>query len=102
MDVRPTLACCQVADEEGLEEEAEQFDCEHCALSLAQADLWPENAEAWRVFQGLASRLLVDWHLGPEVLRRLSEDFGPESFRDLMERLTVVYDLIYPPPPEKH
>lgn len=91
------MVCCLSADDEQLQHEAELFDCETCPVALASAALWPENREAWELFQALTSRWAVDLGTAPEVFRRLTEEKTAEDVRDLHERLAVVYDLLQPP-----
>jgi hypothetical protein len=61
--------------------------------------LWPENAEAWRIFQQVVTRFTVDLHAGNEVLRRATAHVDDvEEFGALMDRLSLIYELVYPPP----
>lgn len=50
------------------------------------------------MFQALARRLVVDAGLGAEVFRRVTEDI--DDIESLLDRLTLVYDVLMPPPSE--
>jgi hypothetical protein len=58
--------------------------------------LWPENVEAWAVFQRVAARFVVDAGLAGDVFRRLTTDRDDAEAVDLVERLGVIYDLVCP------
>ncbi len=96
MDERPHYVCCQSATDEDLGEEPEQFDCANCHVANALDDLWPENVEAWRLFQRLASRLVVDAHLGTWAMLRLTARRTPSEAEALLDRLALLYDLLLP------
>lgn len=61
--------------------------------------LWPENAEAWRLFQQTVTRFAADLQLTSAVLARLVPDgeMDAETFGELLERLSVIYEWLYPP-----
>lgn len=92
--------CCEAADEEQLRYEPELFNCTTCPVAAARASVWPENLDAWHVFQRLAARVVVETHVGAEVFRRLTEERGPDDVDDLVERLSVIYEWLVPPPRE--
>jgi hypothetical protein len=93
------VACCQVVDQDVLDTDAEQFDCETCPFVEMQATLDRDNEEAWSVYGRLGSRFLVDFGLIPDTLRRLVDGWPSAEVVDLMERLSVIHDVINPPPP---
>ena len=81
-----------------LETDAAQFDCETCEVRIAQAQVWPENREAWEMFQAVASRFVWDGHaLGP-LLAHLMSDWTEDAMIDRVQRCAVIYDILYPPP----
>lgn len=88
--------CCESADDEQLQYEPELFNCATCPVLQARQDLWPENLDAWFIFRTLASRLVVDAHLGPEVFRRLTEDRDTDAVADVLERLSLIHDAVMP------
>ncbi len=85
------------ATDEELETDGEQYDCETCPVADHLQGLWPENAEAWRIYRLLASRFLVDLHAGGAALTKLTADLDEEPFEDLMQRLAIIYDVLCPP-----
>ena len=60
-----------------------------------------ENRAAWTLFRQFATRLTADTHAGAEVLRRLTRDVPDEDWPGLWQRLTVLYDVLLPPPEMK-
>lgn len=90
------MSCCQFEDDDTLALEPELFDCDACPFIAAVEQLEPSNAEAWRLFQRLATRFVVDAQLVPELFRRLTEDYAADDFDDLTERLSLIYDLVMP------
>ena len=70
--------------------------CDTCPVSDAQQALWPENADAWAIFQRLAQRFVVDAGLTPMLLTALTTDRDPQETVDLLERLTELYDIVVP------
>ena len=49
------MSCCQFAEDDEIETDPDVFDCVACPVAQAAQDLWPENAEAWDLFQRLAT-----------------------------------------------
>ena len=98
VDKRNGVACCQTAELEVLETEPQLFDCDDCELKCAQANLWPENAEAWAIFVSVARRFVADVHLGAYVLERQLADYTTDDALDILERLSLIYDLVSPAP----
>lgn len=81
-----------------MQHEADGFDCETCPVTHARAAVWPENLDAWEVFMKLASRVVVEHHLGSHVFARLTDDYAPDALEDLIERLDRIQHLLVPPP----
>jgi hypothetical protein len=68
-------------------------------VAAALEGLWPENAEAWRIFHQVVSRFTHDLQAGGEALRRLTAGVTDvDDYEDLLARLALIYDLLYPPP----
>ena len=61
-------------------------------------DLQPENREAWILFHQLACRFSMDFQATPPVLATVLRECDAEESLDLLQRLSVIYDAIYPPP----
>lgn len=93
--------CCEEADEEQLRYEAELFNCETCPIAKARDEVWPENLDAWRIWQRLASRVVTELELGPETFRRLTEDRSPDDVSALLERMAVIHEWVVPRRKEK-
>ncbi len=58
--------------------------------------LTPENARAWALFRTLATRFVFETHSVPTVLSRLTAEEEPELFAETVQRLAVIFDLVYP------
>jgi hypothetical protein len=86
-----------LATDEEVETDAELFDCDDCPVREALEGLWPENADAWRMFHRVVTRFAVDMHAGAEIMRRLAVDIDADDFGDLVDRFSLIYDLLYPP-----
>lgn len=91
------MTCCQLADDEVVEQEAEQFDCAACPVRERMTGLDAENREAWSAYQTCANRFVVDYQAGPVLLDRLTRDWDADDFVALMERLRIIYDTLQPP-----
>lgn len=52
--------------------------------------LWPENADAWRIFTALNQDVVVDFGLGAYVLEALTADHTPAERAALLTRLGVI------------
>lgn len=56
-----------------------------------------DNREAWRLFSIVVCRLTVDVPgLAGPMLARVIEDKSAEDAIDLLERLGLIYDTLYP------
>lgn len=97
-DERKHIACCQFADDEALQFEAETFDCGTCQV-LEQLDgLDVDNRRAWDLAHLLVSRLVFDTGSFGPLLQRLTPDLDEDAFGDLVRRITLIYDVLAPPP----
>jgi len=95
-DDRQHYACCQFADQEALEHEAESFDCEHCPVAEHLESLDTDNRRAWDLAHTLGQRFLVDNHaLGP-VLVSVMDGMDLDDRIDLVRRLNLIYDVLVP------
>jgi hypothetical protein len=65
------------------------------------ATLDAENRDAWRIYGQLCSRFAVDFGVAPDLLRALVDGWSPDDVVELMERLTVMYDVLSPAPQPK-
>lgn len=65
-------------------------------MARAREEVWPENLDAWQVFQRLAKRAVIETHIGPEVFRRLTEDMPADVVSDLVDRLEIIYGWLVP------
>ena len=99
MDERPSCACCQFQDQEILDTDAAQFDCETCEVRIAQASVFPENRDAWEMFQILSSRFVWDSQSLGAFFIRLTDGWTDDEVTDRLQRCAVIYDVLYPSPP---
>lgn len=58
--------------------------------------LFPENADAWQVFHQIATRFVVDAGLAGAVFQRLTDDCSRDDVEDLVDRLSLIYDIVQP------
>lgn len=65
------------------------------------ADLAPENADAWQLFFRVTSRFAADLHCVNAVLARVLDSLDGDEALDLLERLSLIYDTLCPPPEPK-
>lgn len=65
---------------------------------LADLEADAENADAWRWFHRVFSRFTVDTHVAHVLLTRLIAEREFEDASELMERFTILYDALQPPP----
>lgn len=61
-------------------------------------DLDPVNAEAWRIYQAVATRFSVEVGTGGVALERLTDGWDEDRFAELWRRLTVAFDVFNPLP----
>lgn len=79
-----------------MEHELEQYDCETCAIKRALSGLDAENRQAWRVWQQVAHRVVVDLQAGGYVLGLALADLAPADALQCVERLSIIYDTLQP------
>jgi hypothetical protein len=96
VDERPQAACCLFANDEEIESDVDAYDCQSCTVAEALDDLWPENRAAWVFFRKLVTRFTVDMGCVGIALDRLTREMEPEEFADVLNRLSVIYDELYP------
>lgn len=97
--MRPRLTCCLTDEADEIEAEPDAYDCETCPVREAVGALWPENIEAWRLFQVAVTRFSVDLHLVGEIVRRLTAHIDDaEDAAAVLTRLSLIYEWLYPPP----
>ncbi len=80
-----------------METDPEQFDCTVCPLAAAQAALWPENVEAWSLFERVSRRFVHEFKLGPDVMQHSLAGRDSDDVLDMVDRLTIIYDVLAPP-----
>lgn len=80
-----------------LDSERDQFDCETCEMAAALRSLDGENAEAWRIFWRLYTRLTVQWGLIPHMFERAVAGRDDEDVLTLVDRLAVIHAALAPP-----
>ena len=93
--------CCLWATQEQIDGDPEQYDCANCTVREHLDDLAPENRAAWALFRQLATRLTADVSCGAEVLRRLTGHIPDPEWPAVWRRLSVLYDVLMPPPDRK-
>jgi hypothetical protein len=71
--------------------------CETCVVAEAIDDLAPENLRAWSLFQRVCARFVVETRSVGQVLARLLADEDSEDFEDMLTRISILYDVHYPP-----
>lgn len=94
--------CCLTADDDLIESEPAVFDCETCDLGCGLHDLDDANKEAWMLFQQMLSRLTMEHPgLAAAVLSRVIERYSADDALDLLQRLSIIYDVLIPVAPPK-
>lgn len=56
-----------------------------------------ENRQAWAVWQEIGTRFVVDFGLGAWALDAAIETHGVSDRGDLLERLSIIYEVMVPP-----
>ena len=90
------VVCCQLADDELVASEPEQYDCRSCVLIEHLTSLDADNQQAWEIYRACCNRFTQDLGAGSVVLDRLTQDMEPEDFVDVTDRLRLVYDILAP------
>lgn len=91
-----TTRCCQRARDDEIR--TETFDCDRCALRRRRAALWQVNVEAWDLFHRLGNRMVRSLEIGGALLLRETARRSLEDVWDLIARLTLILDELYPEP----
>lgn len=104
------MTCCLLAADADIEADPEAYRCFRadrpddppCAVADALDQLYADDAnrQAWQLFRQVATRFLSDAHAIPLALERLTADMDAETFADVVERLTVIYNVVCPPKEE--
>ncbi len=68
-------------------------------MACQQATLDRANVEAWGLYHRLHSRFAVDFSLTTDLFRALVDGWSADDVADVIERLTVMYDVLEPPAP---
>ncbi len=97
MDEGRHTPCCQFASDDEITGDEAQFACDTCPVFEAIEALSPENTRAWSLFHTCASRFLGETHAVGPVFVRLTTDLSAEDFEDMVQRLSVIYTLYFPP-----
>lgn len=84
------------ATDDEIETDVDVYDCQTCTVADALEELWPENRAAWTFFRKLLTRFTFDLGCVGMALDRLTRDFEPEELADLLNRLSLIYDELYP------
>lgn len=74
------------------------FDCENCQVSRHLTALDADNQRAWALTHTVCSRFLGDAHAVGLALNRLTTDLDTDDFADMLSRVTLIYDVLCPPP----
>lgn len=91
------MTCCQLADDDLVTQEAEQFDCGTCEVARRLAEMDDDNREAWALYRACCNRFAVDLQAGAVLLDRLTQGMDADDFAETMDRLRVIYDTLQPP-----
>ena len=62
------------------------------------AGLDSDNAKAWNLTHQMCTRFLSDSQAIGPVLVRLTSDLDEDEFADLLRRISLIYDVLVPPP----
>jgi len=68
-------------------------------LADAQDTLDLENREAWRIYERLCTRFALDLRLTSVVFPYVLEAWSSGDVVDLLDRLTLMHEVLNPPPP---
>ena len=96
VDFSKTATCCWIASDVEVQEQPELFNCTTCQYQDRIDALWPENGEAWQVFQTLCGRTVSTCELRNEVFGRLTRDWSDLEYFDLLKRLDLILDMVQP------
>jgi hypothetical protein len=88
--------CCLFHGDDVVNTDIEQFDCQTCQVAESIESLDERNVRAWRLYQHLAQRIVVDAQLATAVFRRVADELDEDEYAGLIERLGTIYDVISP------
>jgi hypothetical protein len=79
------------------------YNCDECPVAdmLAELEDDAQNFEAWTLFHRCVTRFTVDTHIAHVMLEREVAEREKDDAFELMDRLTVLYDSLHPPPEKK-
>ncbi len=76
--------------------------CQTCPVRKALEGLDETNTAAWKLFQRLSARFVMETRTAGPLLMRLTADCGVTELEDVVTRLSLMYDIFYPPRKERH
>jgi len=91
----PRVRCCKTATDEEIAEDPDAYECGRCERTAQLEALWPENAEAWRLYQTLCGRTVKQLDLHQWVLHewfREERDWQPRAL--MLRRLDLIGAII--------
>lgn len=86
--------CCQRASDEEIRQDPDAYDCNTCELMPRLEGLWPENTEAWDVYQLLCGRTVRECQLEGWLLERCTADWEADRVIALLERLDIITGVL--------
>lgn len=98
-DYGKSATCCQrlTADElNELAAEGRTLDCGRCEYAAKHDALWPQNAEAWSIYQSLCGRTVGLLELHGWLFLALTEGWTTEERQDVLARLDVIHTVCSP------
>jgi hypothetical protein len=96
------VPCCQFADEESLEHDAEVYNCDTCPVLEERSKLSAGNLRALQTYQLLARRVVVDFRLEGLVFDGLRLRLTADETRRLVEQLDLIHAERCPTPIQTH
>ena len=97
VDVGQQTPCCQFATEDEIGQDPDQYRCDTCLVVQAFDGLDEDNRKAWTLFRQVCTRFLFETHSTGVALARLTADLDEDTMADTLTRLSILYDLHYPP-----
>lgn len=73
------------------------YDCQTCRVAAEMEALAPENTEAWCKFRRWVSRFGMDFDTLGVLFAKACEGLNEDEATELHERLSLIYDVCYPP-----
>jgi hypothetical protein len=97
-----TATCCIRASESEIATDPGAYDCSTCELTQQFDGLWPENAEAWDLFNQLCGRTVREGRLEGWLLERWTTDWPMDRILGLFDRLDLIANVLTPHGPTKN